>query len=81
MSVNYMWGTSGVGYNEAKIKERDAGRAASTASRCSRIRRSLPKFAKCGVSVLDAPSEIVGTVLIYLGQGRQQRKAGRSEGR
>ena len=28
----------------------------------------VSKFAKCGVSVLDAPSEVVGTVLIYLGK-------------
>ena len=28
----------------------------------------ISKFAKCGVSVLDAPSEVVGTVLMYLGK-------------
>jgi putrescine transport system substrate-binding protein len=28
----------------------------------------VSKFAKCGVSVLDAPSEVIGTVLIYLGK-------------
>jgi putrescine transport system substrate-binding protein len=28
----------------------------------------ISKFAKCGVSVLDAPSEVVGTVMIFLGK-------------
>ena len=28
----------------------------------------ISKFAKCGISVLDAPREVVGTVLIYLGK-------------
>ena len=28
----------------------------------------VAKFADCGVSMLDAPSEVIGTVLIYLGK-------------
>jgi putrescine transport system substrate-binding protein len=28
----------------------------------------VSRFASCGVSILDAPSEVVGTVLIYLGR-------------
>jgi putrescine transport system substrate-binding protein len=28
----------------------------------------VSKFAKCGVTVLDAPSEVIGTVLIFLGK-------------
>jgi putrescine transport system substrate-binding protein len=65
--VNYMWGTSGVAYNEAKVKE-----AMPTAPVDSFAMfwdpKVVSKFAKCGVSVLDAPSEVVGTVLIYLGK-------------
>ena len=34
----------------------------------------VSKFAKCGVSVLDAPSEVVGTVLIYLGKDPNSEK-------
>ena len=34
----------------------------------------VSKFAKCGVSVLDAPCEVVGTVLIYLGKDAEQRE-------
>ena len=28
----------------------------------------VSKFAKCGVSILDEPGEVLGTVLMYLGK-------------
>jgi putrescine transport system substrate-binding protein len=66
-AVNYMWGTSGVGYNEAKINE--AMPNAPVNSFAMFFDPAVAKnFAKCGVSVLDAPSEVVGAVLIYLGK-------------
>lgn len=66
-AVNYMWGTSGVGYNEGKIKEAmpDAPVDSFAMFWDPKVAQ---KFAKCGISVLDAPSEVVGTVLIYLGK-------------
>jgi putrescine transport system substrate-binding protein len=65
--VNYMWGTSGVAYNEGKVKEvmPDAPVDSFAMFWDPKV---VSKFAKCGVSVLDAPSEIIGTVLIYLGK-------------
>jgi putrescine transport system substrate-binding protein len=66
-AVNYMWGTSGVGYNEAKINE--AMPNAPVDSFAMFFDPAVArKFAKCGISVLDAPSEVVGAVLIYLGK-------------
>src|SRR5262245_57483190 len=66
-AVNYMWGTSGVAYNEEAINA-----AMKNAPVDSFAMFWDPKvashFAKCGISVLDAPSEVVGTVLIYLGK-------------
>ena len=72
-SVNYLWGTSGVGYNEAKIKERmpDAPIDSFAMFYDPKV---VSKFADCGVTVLDAPSEIVGTVLIYLGKDANSEK-------
>jgi putrescine transport system substrate-binding protein len=66
-AVNYMWGTSGVAYNEGKIKELmpDAPVDSFAMFYDPKV---ISKFAKCGVSVLDAPSEIVGTALVYLGK-------------
>jgi len=66
-SVNYLWGTSGVGYNEAKILAAmpDAPVDSFAMFYDPNV---VSKFKDCGVSILDAPSEVVGTVLIYLGK-------------
>lgn len=66
-SVPYMWVTSGPGYNVAKIHERMPD-APVDSLRMLYDPAVVSKFADCGVSVLDAPSEIVGSVLIYLGR-------------
>ena len=66
-SVNYLWGTSGVGYNVDKINERmpDAPLDSFAMFFDPKI---VSNFADCGVSILDAPSEIVGAMLVYLGK-------------
>jgi putrescine transport system substrate-binding protein len=66
-SVNYFWGTSGVGYNEAKILER-LPNAPVDSFAMFYDPEVVSKFKDCGVAVLDAPSEVVGTVLLYLGK-------------
>ena len=66
-SVPYMWVTSGPGYNVAKIKERMPD-APVDSLRMFYDPAVVAKFKDCGVSVLDAPSEVVGTVLIFLGK-------------
>ena len=66
-SVNYLWGTSGVGYNEAKVLQ--AMPSAPVDSFAMFYDPNVVKnFKSCGVSILDAPDEMVGTVLIYLGK-------------
>ena len=62
-----MWVTSGPGYNVAKIKERMPD-APVDSLRMFYDPAVVAKFEDCGVSILDAPSEVVGTVLIYLGK-------------
>jgi putrescine transport system substrate-binding protein len=65
-SVNYMWGTTGLGYNEAKLRQAlgldkveswdvlfDPAKAA--------------KLADCGIYMLDSPTDVVPSVLAYLG--------------
>lgn len=66
-SVNYLWGTSGVGYNVEKIKAilPDAPLDSFSMFYDPAV---VSKFKDCGVTVLDAPSEVVGTVLLYLGK-------------
>jgi len=72
-SVNYMWGTSGIAYNEEAIKAAmpDAPIDSFAMFWDPKV---VSKFAKCGVSVLDAPSEVVGTVLIFLGKDANSEK-------
>ena len=66
-SVNYLWGTSGVGYNVDMIAKRMPD-APVDSWRMFYDPEVVSKFADCGVTILDAPSEVVGTVMIYLGK-------------
>jgi putrescine transport system substrate-binding protein len=72
-AVNYMWGTSGVAYNEEAIKAAmpDAPVDSFAMFWDPKV---ASKFAKCGISVLDAPSEVVGTVLVYHGKDANSEK-------
>ncbi len=72
-SVNYMWGTSGVAYNEEQINAA-LPNAPVDSFAMFYDPKVVSKFAKCGVSILDAPSEVVGTVLIYLGRDANSEK-------
>ncbi len=65
-AIDYMWGTTGIGYNVNKIAERMAD--APTDSWDMVFNPDIiSKFADCGVSVLDAPTEMVPAALNYLG--------------
>ena len=66
-SVDYMWITSGIGFNTAAIRERMAA-APVDSWRMLFDPAVVSRFQDCGVSILDAPSEVVGTVLLYLGR-------------
>jgi len=66
-AVDYMWITSGVGYNAAAIKQRMAD-APVDSWRMIFDPAVISKFADCGVSILDAPSEVVATALLYIGR-------------
>jgi putrescine transport system substrate-binding protein len=65
--VNYLWGTSGVGYNEAQIAQAMPD-APVDSFRMFYDPSVVRHFQQCGVSILDAPDEVVATVLIYLGR-------------
>jgi putrescine transport system substrate-binding protein len=66
-AVDYMWITSGVGYNAAAIKQRMPD-APVDSWRMIFDPAVISKFADCGVSILDAPSEVVATALLYIGK-------------
>ena len=72
-SVNYFWGTSGVGYNEEKIKAALPD-APVDSFRMFYDPAVVKHFKDCGVTILDAPDEIVNTVLVYLGRTANSEK-------
>ncbi len=65
-SINYMWGTTGIGYNVAAAKERIGGEV--TSWNVVFDPEMLAKFKDCGVHVLDAPEELIPAALNYLGK-------------
>jgi putrescine transport system substrate-binding protein len=64
-SINYMWGTTAIGYNEAKIKERMADAPVDSWDMFFKP-EVLAKFKDCGVHVLDAADDVLPAVLNYL---------------
>ncbi|HZH28107.1 MAG TPA: polyamine ABC transporter substrate-binding protein [Azospirillaceae bacterium] len=65
--VIYQWGTNGIGYDVAKIKERMAD-APVDSWRMIFDPEVVKRFADCGVSMLASPSEVLPIVLLYLGK-------------
>ena len=66
-SVPWMWGTTGVGYNVAKIKERIPDAPIGSWDLVLKPENAA-KLADCGITMLDAPTEIMATILNYLGK-------------
>jgi putrescine transport system substrate-binding protein len=65
--IIYTWGTNGIGYNEKMVKELmpdaplDSWRLVFDPAVASKV-------AKCGISVLDSPAEMLRAVFSYLGK-------------
>lgn len=64
-AVDYMWFTTGIAYNVAKVKERIGDQPITSWGQVLRP-ENLRKFADCGVYVLDSPEDILSIVLNYL---------------
>jgi putrescine transport system substrate-binding protein len=65
-SVNYMWGTTGIGYNVEKVKER-LGIDAVESWDVLFNPENAAKLADCGIMVLDAPEETMRAAMNFLG--------------
>ena len=71
--VIYMWGTNGIGYNEKMVRQAmpdaplDSWRLVFDPAVASKV-------AKCGISVLDSPAEMMRAVLNYLGKDPNSQK-------
>lgn len=65
-AINYMWGTTGIGYNIGKVKERMADAPVDSWDLVFNP-EIIAKFKDCGVMMLDAPDDILPAALNYLG--------------
>src|SRR2546430_8012146 len=73
-AVNYMWGTTGIGYNVKKAREAlkaagpvDAAMAAMASWDVVFKPGELARFKDCGVHMLDSADDIMTAALYYLG--------------
>lgn len=67
-SVNYMWGSTGIGVNVNKVKEILGDHAPIDSLSLVFDPANMEKLAACGVHFLDAPSEIIPASLAYIGE-------------
>jgi putrescine transport system substrate-binding protein len=66
-SVNYMWGTVGIGYNVAKVREILGPDSRIDSWDIVFKPENLAKFKDCGVDMLDSSDDMLSAALFYLG--------------
>jgi putrescine transport system substrate-binding protein len=67
-SINYMWGTTGLGVNLGKVQEVLGDDAPINSLELVFNPENMEKLAACGVHFLDAPAEIIPAALNYIGE-------------
>lgn len=67
-SINYMWGTTGLGINVGKVAEALGDDAPVGSLELVFNPDNMAKLADCGVQFLDAPSEMIPAALAYIGE-------------
>lgn len=65
--INYMWGTTGIGYNVAAVRQRMGATYVVDSWRIIFDPATLRRFQDCGVYVLDAVEELFPAALNFLG--------------
>jgi putrescine transport system substrate-binding protein len=74
--VPYLWGTTGIGYNPAKVRAALGGNAPTGSLKLIFDPAVAKQLAGCGLSLLDTPQEMVPAALAYRGRpplGREQQ--------
>jgi putrescine transport system substrate-binding protein len=72
-AVDYMWGTTGIGYNKAKVKER-LGTDVIDSWSVIFDPAQIAKLADCGIYMLDSATDILPAALNYLGLPPDSKK-------
>jgi len=65
-AVNYMWGTTGIGYNARKAREVLGAEGTIDSWDVVFKPEAIAKFKDCGVHVLDAADDVFAAALAYL---------------
>ena len=65
-AVNWLWGTTGIGFNEAKVKAALGANAPVDSWDLIFKPENIAKLKGCGVAVLDTPGEMLPIALNYL---------------
>ena len=65
-SINYMWGTTGIGVNVDKVAERLGDDYGSSWDLIFDVDK-ISKLSSCGVHILDAPTEVIPAAMNYPG--------------
>jgi putrescine transport system substrate-binding protein len=66
-AANYMWGTTGIGYNVKKVQEILGPDAKLDSWSAVFVPENLTKFKDCGIQMLDSADDILPAALNYLG--------------
>ncbi len=72
-AVNYMWGTTGIGFNVAEVRKRISNAPINTWDMVFKP-ENFTKFRNCGIHMLDAADEMIPAALKYLGLDPDSRK-------
>ncbi|BEU01496.1 putrescine-binding periplasmic protein [Agarivorans sp. OAG1] len=73
--IPYMWGTTGIGYNVNKVKEILGEDAELDSWSLVFDPEIAAKLSQCGIAYLDAPSEVVASMLNYMGKEPNSSKS------
>jgi putrescine transport system substrate-binding protein len=71
--VNYMWGTTGIGLNLRKVRERLGTQPLNTWDIVLKPELAT-RLKDCGIQVLDAPEDVLPNVLNFLGLSPDSKK-------
>ncbi|NIY72171.1 polyamine ABC transporter substrate-binding protein [Marivivens donghaensis] len=66
-AINYMWGTTGIGVNVAKVQEILGEDAPLDSLSLIFDPANAEKLSECGIQLLDAPVEVIPAALAYAG--------------
>jgi putrescine transport system substrate-binding protein len=73
-AITYLWGTVGLGYNPDMVK-RALGSGTIDSWAAILEPANAAKLAKCGITMLDAPTDVFASVAIYKGIDPNSEKA------